>query len=56
MLKELKYILNIIKINQTIDKIIYCSGYYEPHDTFKIDVNLFQKTMDVNFMGMINIF
>jgi len=47
---------NIIKINSTIDKVIYCSGYYEPHDTFEIDVSLFQKTMDVNFMGMINVF
>jgi short-subunit dehydrogenase len=51
-----KKISNIIKTNPTIDKIIYCSGYYEPHDTFKIDVNLFQKTMNVNFMGMINVF
>jgi len=49
-------ISNIIENNPTIDKIIYCSGYYEPHDTFKIDTSLFQKTMDVNFMGMINIF
>lgn len=47
---------NIIKDYPVIDKAIYCSGYYEPHNTFDINIDLFKKTMDVNFMGMINVF
>jgi len=49
-------IKNIIKNCPVIDKAIYCSGYYEPHNTFDINIELFKKTMDVNFMGMINVF
>ena len=48
-------ILKIITTHHSIDKIIYCSGYYQPHDTFDINLDLFKKTMEVNFMGMINI-
>ena len=49
-------ISNILKICPIINKVIYCSGYYQPHNTFEIDLALFKKTMDVNFMGMINVF
>ncbi len=37
-------------------ELVYCSGYYEPHDTFDIRLDLFEKTFAVNFFGMINCF
>lgn len=46
----------IIKEFKTIDLAVYCSGYYEPHDTFDIKLELFEKTFAVNFFGMINCF
>jgi len=41
----------IIKEFKTIDLAVYCSGYYEPHDTFDIKLDLFEKTFAVNFFG-----
>jgi len=51
-----KIINEIIKEFKTIDLAVYCSGYYEPHDTFDIRLDLFEKTFAVNFFGMINCF
>ena len=46
----------IIKEFKIIDLAVYCSGYYEPHNTFDIKLDLFEKTFAVNFFGMINCF
>jgi short-subunit dehydrogenase len=52
-----KRIINeIIKEFKNIDLAVYCSGYYEPHDTFDIRIETFEKTFAVNFFGMINCF
>jgi short-subunit dehydrogenase len=52
-----KLILNsIVNKFQTIDLVVYCSGYYEPHDTFDIRIEVFEQTFSVNFLGMINCF
>ncbi len=51
-----RIINEIIKEFKTIDLAVYCSGYYEPHDTFDIRLDLFEKTFAVNFFGMINCF
>jgi short-subunit dehydrogenase len=51
-----RIISEIVQEYKTIDLAVYCSGYYEPHETFDIRLDLFEKTFAVNFFGMINCF
>ncbi len=51
-----RIISEIIQEYKKIDLVVYCSGYYEPHETFDIRLELFEKTFAVNFFGMINCF
>ncbi|MEK9717058.1 MAG: SDR family NAD(P)-dependent oxidoreductase [Pelagibacteraceae bacterium] len=54
-LEETKLVLNsIIKEVQSLDLVIYSSGYYKPNNTFDVDLDLYRKTIEVNFMGLIN--
>jgi len=39
----------------SIDLIIYSSGFYKPNNTFDVDLDLYRKTIEVNFMGLINV-
>jgi len=39
----------------SLDLIIYSSGFYKPNNTFDVDLDLYRKTMEVNFMGLINV-
>ena len=38
-----------------LDLIIYSSGFYKPNNTFDVDLDLYRKTIEVNFMGLINV-
>ena len=38
-----------------IDLVIYSSGFYKPNNTFDLDIELYRKTLEVNFMGLINV-
>ncbi|MDA0870504.1 MAG: SDR family NAD(P)-dependent oxidoreductase [Proteobacteria bacterium] len=50
-----KKLTSLIEKISKLDKVIYCSGYYEPDKTFEINLKLFKKTMDINFIGLINV-
>ena len=39
----------------SLDLIIYSSGFYKPNNTFDVDLDLYRKTIEVNFMGLINV-
>jgi NADP-dependent 3-hydroxy acid dehydrogenase YdfG len=50
-----KKLTSLVEKISKLDKVIYCSGYYEPDKTFEINLKLFKKTMDINFIGLINV-
>ena len=50
--RVLNQIINDIK---KIDLVIYSSGFYKPNNTFDVDLDLYRKTIEVNFMGLINV-
>ena len=50
--RVLNHIINDIK---KIDLVIYSSGFYKPNNTFDVDLDLYRKTIEVNFMGLINV-
>ena len=45
----------IIDELKQIDLVIYSSGFYKPNNTFDVDIDLYRKTIEVNFMGLINV-
>jgi len=46
---------SIINELGSLDLIIYSSGFYKPNNTFDVDLDLYRKTIEVNFMGLINV-
>ena len=46
---------SIIDELESLDLIIYSSGFYKPNNTFDVDLDLYRKTIEVNFMGLINV-
>jgi short-subunit dehydrogenase len=45
----------IISEIKKIDLVVYASGFYKPNNTFDVDLDLYRKTIEVNFMGLINV-
>ena len=45
----------IITNYSDLDLVVYSSGFYKPNNTFDVDLNLYRKTIEVNFMGLINV-
>jgi len=45
----------VINDTKKIDLVIYSSGFYKPNNTFDVDLDLYRKTIEVNFLGLINI-
>jgi short-subunit dehydrogenase len=55
-IEQCKQTLNsVIDELGSLDLIIYSSGYYKPNNTFDVDLDLYRKTIEVNFMGLINV-
>ena len=55
-IEQCKQILtSIIDELGSLDLIIYSSGFYKPNNTFDVDLDLYRKTIEVNFMGLINV-
>ena len=50
-----KVIQEIIDDLGQIDLVIYSSGFYKPNNTFDLDIELYRKTLEVNFMGLIHV-
>lgn len=46
---------SVIDEVKNIDLVIYSSGFYKPNNTFDVDLDLYRKTIEVNFMGLINV-
>jgi len=38
-----------------LDLVVYSSGFYKPNNTFDLDIELYRKTLEVNFMGLIHV-
>ena len=38
-----------------LELVVYSSGFYKPNNTFDVDLDLYRKTIEVNFMGLINV-
>ena len=45
----------IITNYSDLDLVVYSSGFYKPNNTFDVDLDLYRKTIEVNFMGLINV-
>ncbi|MEK9731815.1 MAG: SDR family NAD(P)-dependent oxidoreductase [Pelagibacteraceae bacterium] len=45
----------VINDTKKIDLVIYSSGFYKPNNTFDVDLDLYRKTIEVNFLGLINV-
>ncbi len=45
----------IISYYDNLDLVVYSSGFYKPNNTFDVDLDLYRKTIEVNFMGLINV-
>ena len=55
-IEQCKQTLNsVIDELGSLDLIIYSSGFYKPNNTFDVDLDLYRKTIEVNFMGLINV-
>ena len=55
-LNETQTILqNIIDQLGQLDLVVYSSGFYKPNNTFDLDIELYRKTLEVNFMGLIHV-
>ena len=46
---------NIIDQLGQLDLVVYSSGFYKPNNTFDLDIELYRKTLEVNFMGLIHV-
>ena len=52
---ECRSLTSVIDKVKNIDLVIYSSGFYKPNNTFDVDLDLYRKTIEVNFMGLINV-
>ena len=50
-----KVLSQVINDTKKIDLVIYSSGFYKPNNTFDVDLDLYRKTIEVNFLGLINV-
>lgn len=46
-----KKLTSLIEKISKLDKVIYCSGYYEPDKTFEINLKLFKKLWILILLG-----